>query len=126
MIFTSNYFCTPERLVDPFRGPSSLIFRGKQNYSGQGEKLTTDLHLMSMLRTSGVTPLWCAEGYLYDIFTFTSRCHNDDRFKVEMGGTRSTRGTKEKFVAYRLLLRKTNRRGPLVSQVRGNVKMDLR
>jgi len=50
MIFTSNYFCTPKRLVDPFRGPSSLIFSGKHNYSGRGEKLTTDLYLMSTLR----------------------------------------------------------------------------
>ena len=78
---------------------------------------------MSRVRASGAIPLWCAEEYLWDIFTFTSRCHNDDQFKVEIGGTR---GTEEKFVTYRVLLRKTDRGRPLVSPVGGAVKMDLR
>jgi len=30
MIFTSNYFCTPERLVDPFRGHLALYSAGNR------------------------------------------------------------------------------------------------
>jgi len=43
-----------------------------------------------------------------------------------MGGTHSTHCAKEKYIAYRVLLLKTDRRVPLVSQVGGTVKMDLR
>jgi hypothetical protein len=55
----------------------------------------------------------CGE-ILYDIFTFSSGCHNDDQIKDEVGGARSTRGAEEKYIAYRGLLGKIDRR-PLVS-----------